>query len=86
LVDSSRCSCAGWFGGDKGAMTASLHRQQSERHIERLVAEKQAKVIAGGAQIVCEELPVILHPDDDPMFERRSWAERVLTTGAGRSR
>ena len=62
-----------YFGGDASEAKAWLHRQASERHIDRLVSQKLAE-----GEETCIELPVILDPDDDPTFiEKPSWRERV---------
>jgi hypothetical protein len=74
-------TCARWFGGDRAEMNRWLRHQASEREIERMVSTKLTARIAGGEKYVCEELPVILEPEDDPLFDEtpRRWAERVLT-------
>jgi hypothetical protein len=74
-------TCARWFRGDEAEMNQWLHKQASERQIERMVSAKLDARIANGETCVCEELPVILDPEDDPFFNEtpRQWAERVLT-------
>ena len=74
-------TCARWFRGDEAEMNAWLHKQASERQIERLVSAKLDGRIAAGETCACEELPVILGPEDDPFFDEAAtrWAERALT-------
>jgi hypothetical protein len=72
---------ARWFRGDEAEMNAWLHKQAAERQIERMVSAQLDARIASGEKCVCEELPVILDPADDPFFDEtpRQWAERALT-------
>jgi hypothetical protein len=74
-------TCARWFGGDEAEMNHWLHKQAAERQIERMVSAKLAAESADVEACVCEELPVILEPADDPFFNETplQWAERVLT-------
>jgi hypothetical protein len=74
-------TCARWFGGDEAEMNRWLHKQAAERQIERMVSAKLDTRAANGEACVCEELPVVLEPADDPFFNETplQWAERVLT-------
>ena len=74
-------TCARWFDGDEAEMNRWLHKQASERQLERMVSAKLDARIAGSEARACEELPIILDPEDDPFFDEtpRRWAERVLT-------
>lgn len=53
-------TCARWFGGDEEEMNRWLHRQASEREIERMVSAKLDTRNANGETCVCEELPIVL--------------------------
>src|SRR5205823_13035165 len=50
-------TCARWFGGDEAEMNRWLHKQASERQLERMVSAKLDARIAGGEKCACEELP-----------------------------
>ena len=81
-------TCARWFGGDRAEMNGWLRKQAAERQIERLVSAKLDARIANGEKCVCEELPVILEPGDDPFFDETptQWAERALAPKPGAAR
>lgn len=50
-----------------------LRSRQAELAIEGLVAQKHATLLANGREIVVEELPVLLEPDDDSSY----WRDQV---------
>jgi hypothetical protein len=62
-------------------MNRWLHKHASERQLKRLVSAKLDARIANSETCACEELPVVLEPEDDPFFDETSqqWAEWVLT-------
>jgi hypothetical protein len=69
-----------WFGGSKDEAVNWLHRQQSERQVDRLLS---ARPVDG---ISCVEMPVLLSPDDDVIFNEPevTWQERVAPKRATR--
>ena len=65
-----------YFQGSVDDAMAWLRSRQCEYAIEALVAQKQAAMLANGREIVVEELPVLLDPDDDPSY----WRDQVRTS------
>ena len=65
-----RATAAKYFGGSVAECMAYLRKKGAELQIVAL-AEKEG--------VACVEVPVLLHPDDDPFFDEpaASWRERV---------
>lgn len=68
------------FGGDKDSAVQWLHAQSTERHIDRLLSERMAEQLKT-QDICCEEIPIVLSPDDDVTFD---WQSRVTRSRQSR--
>ena len=65
------------FMGDEAAAKDWLHAHKNESALMKAAQVSIDRQLANGATIACEEIPCVLHPDDDPFYEEAlSWADR----------